>query len=337
VAHYSRILGTGKAVPARVVTNDDLAKVVDTSDAWIRERTGIQERRFLEEGRVTSDLCAEAALGACRAAALDPAALDCIIVCTVTPDMPMPATAVTVQQKIGACCAAFDMAAACAGFIYGMAAADAFIRAGSMKNVLVIGVEVLSRAIDMSDRNTCILFGDGAGAVVLGAVDAPAPPPGQHDPTLRAVLSTHLYADGAHADLLNIPCGGTAMPATPEALARREQYIRMQGKKVFTHAVKNISRASMTALEHNHCAAEDVDVVVAHQANLRILEAVSERVQIPLERFFLNIHKYGNTSAASIPIALDEAIQAGRVKQGDLVLMAALGAGFSWGSALVRM
>jgi 3-oxoacyl-[acyl-carrier-protein] synthase-3 len=337
MALYSRILGTGKAVPARVVTNDDLAKIVDTSDAWIRERTGIRERRFLEEGRVTSDLCAEAALAACRAAEVDPAALDCIIVCTVTPDMPMPATAVAVQQKIGAHCAAFDVSAACAGFIYGISIGDAFVRAGSMKRVLVIGVEVLSRIIDMSDRNTCILFGDGAGAAVLGAVDGPPAVDGRHDPALHGILSTHLFADGAQAGLLNIPCGGTAIPPTPEALARREQFIKMQGKAVFTHAVKNISRASMTALEHNHYTAKDVDLVVAHQANLRILEAVSDRVQIPLERFFLNIHKYGNTSAASIPIALDEAIQAGRVKSGDLLLMAALGAGLSWGSALVRM
>jgi 3-oxoacyl-[acyl-carrier-protein] synthase-3 len=337
LARYSRILGTGKAVPARVVTNDDLAKIVETSDAWITERTGIKERRFLEEGRVTSDLCAEAALGACRAAEIDATTLDCIIVCTVTPDSPLPATAVTVQQKIGARCAAFDMAAACAGFIYGMAVADAFIRAGSMKRVLVIGVEVLSRTIDMSDRNTCILFGDGAGAAVLGAVEGPPAIEGKHDSSVRGVLSTHLYADGAQAGLLNIPCGGTAIPPTPEALARREHYVKMQGKAVFTHAVKNISRAALTALEHNHHTAEDVDVVVAHQANLRILEGVSERVQIPLDRFFLNIHKYGNTSSASIPIALDEAVQAGRVKAGDLVLMAALGAGFSWGSALVRM
>ena len=323
----SRILGTGKAVPNRVVTNDDLAKIVETSDAWITERTGIKERRFLEEGRVTSDLCAEAALGACKSAEIDPANLDCIIVCTVTPDSPLPATAVIVQQKIGAKCPAFDMAAACAGFIYGMAVGDAFIRAGTMKRVLVIGVEVLSRTIDMSDRNTCILFGDGAGAAVLGPADGDG----------RGILSTHIYADGAQAGLLNIPGGGTAIPPSVESLARRDQYVKMQGKAVFTHAVKNISRASMTALEANGVKAEDVDVVVAHQANLRILEGVADRCQLPLSKFFLNIHKYGNTSSASIPIALDEAVRAGRVQPGNLVLMAALGAGFSWGSALVRM
>jgi 3-oxoacyl-[acyl-carrier-protein] synthase-3 len=334
VALYSRILGTGKAVPHKVVTNDDLAKIVETSDAWITERTGIRERRFLEEGRVTSDLCAEAALGACKAAELDPSQLDCIIVCTVTPDSPLPATAVTVQQKIGAKCPAFDMAAACAGFVYGLAMADAFIRAGSMKRVLVIGVEVLSRIVDMADRNTCILFGDGAGAAVLGGVEGPTD---RKDRGARGVLSTHIYADGAQAHLLNVPAGGTAIPLTAETIDRREQFIKMQGKAVFTHAVKNISRASLTALEHNGYSAGDVDIVVAHQANLHILEAVSDRCGIPLDKFFLNIHKYGNTSSASIPIALDEAVQSGRVKAGDLVLMAALGAGFSWGSALVRM
>ncbi len=329
----ARILGTGKAIPGRVVTNDDLSRLVDTSDAWITARTGIRERRFLEDGRTTSDLCAEAALAACQAADVPPASLDCIIVCTVTPDMPLPACAVAVQQKIGASCAAFDLAAACAGFIYGLGVAEGLLR-GSMKRVLVIGAEVLSRTVDMSDRNTCILFGDGAGAVVLGAIDGPDD---VRDPAARGVLSTHLYADGAQEGLLKIPCGGTAMPSTAETLARGDQYIKMMGKAVFTHAVKNISRASQVALEHNGFSAAEVDVVVAHQANLRILEAVAERVAIPLDKFFLNIHKYGNTSSASIPIALDEAVRAGRIHQGQLVLMSALGAGLSWGSALVRI
>ncbi len=330
----TRILGTGRGGPLAVVTNDDLAKIVETSNEWIVARTGIEERRFLEDGRVTSDLCTEAALLACQQADIAPDALDCIIVCTVTPDSPLPATAVIVQQKIGARCPAFDIAAACAGFIYGMGVADAFIRAGTMKHVLVIGVEVLSRSINMADRNTCILFGDGAGAAVLGPVDGPDD---AHSPEARGVLSTHLYADGAQAPLLGIACGGTAMPASPEAFARGDQFVKMQGKAVFTHAVKNISRASIAALEHNGFGAADVDVVVAHQANLRILEAVAERVHIPLAKFVLNIHRYGNTSSASIPIALDEAVREGRVKPGQLVLMSALGAGLSWGSALVRM
>ncbi len=330
----TRILGTGKAVPSRVVTNDDLAKIVDTSDEWIVERTGIKERRFLEEGRATSDLCAEAALLACKAAEVTPQSLDCIIVCTITPDSPLPACAVSVQQKIGASCAAFDMAAACAGFVYGMTVADGLIRAGGMKRVLVIGVEILSRVIDMKDRNTCILFGDGCGAAVLGPADGPDD---IRDPAARGILSTHLFADGAQMPLLNIPGGGSAIPSTPESLARGDQYVKMQGRLVFSHAVRNISRASEIALEHNGFSKDEVDVVVAHQANLRILEGVAQRVDIPIEKFFLNIHKYGNTSSASIPIALDEAVESGRVKPGSLVLMSALGAGFSWGSALVRM
>ena len=334
MAIRTRILGTGKALPSRVVTNADLAKIVETSNEWIVERTGIEERRFLEEGRTTSDLCAEAAMIACRAAEVDPTALDCIIVCTITPDSPLPATAVTVQQKIGANCAAFDMAAACAGFIYGLSVGDAYIRSGTMKRVLVIGVEVLSRVSDMTDRNTCILFGDGAGAVILGASEGPED---SKDRNARGVLSTHIFADGAQAPLLNIPNGGTTHPLTAENIGDRGQYIKMQGKAVFTHAVKNISRASVIALEHNGYTAAEVDVVVAHQANLRILEGVANRTGLPLAKFFLNIHKYGNTSSASIPIALDEAVRAGRIQPGQLVLMAALGAGFSWGSALVRM
>ena len=330
----SRILGTGKGVPSRVVTNEDLAKVVDTSDAWIVERTGIRERRFLEEGRVTSDLCAEAALAACRSADISPASLDLIIVCTVTPDSPLPATAVIVQQKIGASCPAFDMAAACAGFIYGLSVADAMIRAGTMKHVLVIGTEVLSRTIDMQDRNTCILFGDGAGAAVVGPVDSVED---VRDPAARGIFSTHIYADGSAAQMLCIPGGGTAIPPSKESLERRDNFVKMQGKQVFSHAVKNISRAALTALETHGYRASDVDVVVAHQANLRIVEAVAQRIEVPLDKFFLNIHKYGNTSSASIPIALDEAREAGFVRPGQLVLMAALGAGFSWGSALVRM
>jgi 3-oxoacyl-[acyl-carrier-protein] synthase-3 len=330
----SRILGTGKAVPSRIVTNDELSKVVDTSDAWITERTGIKERRFLEEGRVTSDLCAEAALLACKSAEIDASTLDLIIVCTVTPDSPLPATAVYVQQKIGASCPAFDMAAACAGFIYGLSVADAFIRAGTMKRILVIGTEVLSRTIDMTDRNTCILFGDGAGAAIIGPIDTADD---VRDPAARGILSTHIFADGAQAGLLGIPGGGTAIPPSIASLERRDNFVKMNGKGVFAHAVKNISSAAKLALEHNGYQASEVDVVVAHQANIRILESVAQRLEVPLEKFYLNIHKYGNTTSASIPIALDEAVQAGRVKQGDLVLMAALGAGFSWGSALVRM
>jgi 3-oxoacyl-[acyl-carrier-protein] synthase-3 len=322
----ARIAGTGKAVPDKVLTNDDLSKMVATSDEWINARTGIRERRILEEGRTTSDLAAEAGRRACETAEIDPREVDCIIVATISPDMPMPAVAVTVQQKIGAgACAAFDVSAACAGFIYGMSLADAFIRVGQFKRVLVIGVEILSRLVDWTDRNTCVLFGDGAGAALfVPSTDE------------RGILSTHIFADGSGLPFLNIPGGGSAEPTTLKTVENKRHLVKMQGKPVFTHAVKNISSAAKTALEANGKKPEDVDVVVAHQANLRILEAVAERVGIPLEKFFLNIHKYGNTSSASIPIALDEAAREGRVKPNDLVLMAALGAGLSWGSALVR-
>jgi 3-oxoacyl-[acyl-carrier-protein] synthase-3 len=323
----SRIAGTGKGVPTKVLTNDDLSKMVETNDEWIRERTGIRERRILEEGRSTSDLCAEAAKSALQAAEIEAKDVDCIIVATISPDMPMPAVAVTVQQKIGAgACAAFDISAACAGFIYGLSLADAFVKTGQFKRVLVIGVEVLSRLVDWTDRNTCVLFGDGAGAVVMV--------PSNDD---RGILSTHIFADGSGMPYLNIPAGGSMEPASVKTVEQKRHFVKMNGKPVFTNAVKNISAASMTALEHNKVTGAELDWVVAHQANLRILEAVAERTHIPLSKFYLNIHKYGNTSSASIPIALDEAVREGKIKANDLILMSALGAGLSWGSALVRL
>jgi 3-oxoacyl-[acyl-carrier-protein] synthase-3 len=314
-------------VPTKVLTNDDLSKMVETNDEWIRERTGIRERRILEEGRSTSDLCAEAAISALKAAEIEAKDVDCIIVATISPDMPMPAVAVTVQQKIGAgACAAFDVSAACAGFIYGLSLADAFVKTGQFKRVLVIGVEVLSRLVDWTDRNTCVLFGDGAGAVVVV--------PSNDE---RGILSTHLFADGSGMPYLNIPAGGSMEPASVKTVEQKRHFVKMNGKPVFTNAVKNISAASMTALEHNKVTSDQLDWVVAHQANLRILEAVAERTHIPLSKFYLNIHKYGNTSSASIPIALDEAVREGKIKSNDLILMSALGAGLSWGSALVRL
>jgi 3-oxoacyl-[acyl-carrier-protein] synthase-3 len=321
----TRILGTGKAVPEKVLTNADLEKMVDTNDQWIVERTGIRERRILEEGRTTSDLAAEAGKAALAAAEIPASQLDAIICCTISPDMPLPACAVTVQQKLGATCAAFDMAAACAGFVYGLAVADGLMRTGSFKKILVIGVEVLSKVVDWTDRNTCILFGDGAGAVVVGASEGE-----------RGILSTHIYADGAQMPLLNIPGGGVSCPASVKSVESKQHLVKMNGKGVFVHAVRNISKASMVALETNGMTADDVDLVVAHQANLRILEGVAEKTKLPLSKFYLNIHKYGNTSSASIPIALDEAVREGKVKPNDILLMSALGAGLSWGSALVR-
>lgn len=324
----SRIVGTGRGVPPKVLTNADLEKMVDTSDAWIVERTGIRERHILDPGLAGSDLAAEAGREACRKAGVDPATLDCVIVATVTPDHPFPATAVFVQKKLGvpAGTAAFDLSAACAGFLYGVGVADGLIRGGQFKRVLVIGMEILSRIVNWRDRNTCILFGDGAGAVVMTAETGER----------RGILSTHLHADGNLTDLLLIPAGGTREPLTPEAMAQNRQYVHMNGREVYRHAVKLMSAAAHEALAANAVKADDVTWVIAHQANIRILEAVSDRVAIPMSRFYLNIERYGNTSSASLPTALDEAVEANAVKAGDLLLFCALGGGLAWGSALVR-
>jgi 3-oxoacyl-[acyl-carrier-protein] synthase-3 len=324
----SRIAGTGRALPPRVLTNHDLEKMVDTSDAWIVERTGIKERRVLDQPLATSDLATEAGLRACKAAGIDPATIDCIIVGTVTPDMPFPATATFVQKKLGARPggAAFDLSAACAGFLYGLAVADGFIGRGMFQRVLVIGVEILSRIVDWTDRGTCVLFGDGAGAVVL----VPEKEEG------RGLLSTHIHADGNYTDALCIPAGGTKTPLTPDLVAAKQQFVKMNGREVFRHAVRNMASASLAALDANGLKAADVNWVFAHQANLRILEGVAERVGIPLERFFLNIEKYGNTSSASLPIVLDEAVEQGKLRAGDIVLFSALGGGLAWGAAVMR-
>jgi 3-oxoacyl-[acyl-carrier-protein] synthase-3 len=322
----ARIAGTGRSLPEKIVTNVDLEKIVDTSDSWIRERTGIHERRLLEPGRFTSDLAAEASRQACEAAGVLVAEVDCIIAATVTADMPMPSAGVVIQHKLGLVgVPAFDVAAACAGFLYGLTVGEAFIRGGQFKRVLVIGVEALSRMVDWRDRNTCVLFGDGAGAVLL------VPESGD-----RGILSTRLFADGAQADILNIPGGGAQRPATAESVAENLHVVKMNGREVYRHAVRNLSQASLAALESANLRADQVDWVVAHQANLRILEGVSERVAIPMDKFYVNIHKYGNTSSASVPIALDEAVRQGSIKPGQTVLMTALGAGLAWGAAAIR-
>ena len=323
----SRIVGTGRATPEKVLTNDDLSRMVDTSDAWIRERTGIRQRHILEPSRAASDLAADAGRAACARAGVDPATVDCIIVGTVTGDCPFPATATFVQKKLGAApggCA-FDLSAACAGFLYGVSIADSFIRTGQFKRVLVIGVEVLSRIVDWTDRSTCVLFGDAAGAVLMMAADGPA-----------GMLSTHLFADGSLTEILWQPVGGSREPMTPEALAARRNFVKMNGREVYKHAVRNMAAGARIALEANGLTAPDVTWVIAHQANLRILEGVSERVGIPMERFFTNVDRYGNTSSASVPTALDEAVEQGQVKPGDILLFAALGGGLAWASAVAR-
>ena len=302
--------------------------MVDTSDEWIVSRTGIRERHILDPSLAASDLATEAGRKACAAAGVSPAEIDCIIVGTVTGDCPFPSTAVFVQKKLGAIAGgcAFDLSAACAGFLYGLSLGDNFIRRGQFRRVLVVGVEVLSRIVDWQDRSTCVLFGDGAGAVLLGA---------ESDPN-RGVLSTHLFSDGNYTETLLQQAGGSREPITPDAIAAKRHLVKMNGREVYKHAVKNMAQASKLALETNSLTSDDVTWVLAHQANLRIVEGVSERVGIPLDRFYLNVERYGNTSSASVPTALDEALELGKIKIGDLLLMTALGGGLAWASALIR-
>lgn len=324
----SRILGTGHYTPEKVVSNFDLEKIVETSDEWITERTGIRRRHVAADHEVTSDMAANAARRALEAAGITAADIDMIIVGTISGDSPMPACAVHVQQKIGAPnVPAFDLSAACAGFVFGLRIADQFITTGAARRILVIGVELLSRLLNWQDRTTCVLFGDGAGAVVLGPSDGDG----------RGVLASRIFTDGSLAPALTIPGGGSAEPMTDERLAAKRNKVHMNGKEIFRTAVKNLSSASMGVLEEAGLSGSDVDWVVAHQANLRILTQVSDRVAVPMERFIINIEEYGNTSSASIPIALDEGVRDGRIKPGQTILMCALGAGISWGAALVRM
>jgi 3-oxoacyl-[acyl-carrier-protein] synthase-3 len=324
----SQIIGTGAYAPEKVLTNLDLARMVDTSDEWIRERTGIKERRIARDGEAASDMAYEAARRALDAAGMSASELDMIIVGTVTGDVPMPACAAILQRKLGVTSIpAFDISAACAGFIYGLSIADQFLRTGARKRVLVVGVELLSRVLNWQDRVTCVLFGDGAGAAVLAPADGDG----------RGVLSTRLYTDSSLVDSLCIRAGGSREPLSAEALAEQRHKVFMVGSDIFKIAVKNLTSASRAALDGAGFAPNDVTWVVPHQANLRIIAQVALRLDIPLERFVLNIERYGNTSSASIPLALDEAVRDGRIKRGDTVLMCALGAGISWGSALVKM
>lgn len=325
-------LGTGSAVPDKILTNDDLSKMVETSDAWIRERTGIGARRVVEKGQAASDLATAAGRRACEAAGIAPSEIDCIICATISADMPLPSCAVMIQRKLGAApgCPAFDLAAACGGFLYGMAVAEGLLRSGTYRRILLVGVEVLSGYVDWSDRNTCVLFGDGAGAAVLALADDEKQAEG------RGVLSVHLFADGGQADALKIPAGGSLHPASAETLSTKMHHIQMNGRAIFSHAVRNLSSACWAALRQQDLKPQDIDLVVAHQANLRILEGVAERLGLSMDRFFINIDRYGNTSSASVPIALDEAVRAGKVKPGDRLLLCALGAGLAWGAACVR-
>ena len=323
----TRILGTGSYAPARIMTNADLEAMVATTDEWIRQRTGIRERHIAAEGEHTSDMAVAAARAALTMAGTEPSELDMIIVATISADMPMPSCAVLVQAKLGAKKAfAFDLSAACAGSLYGMTIADQFIRSGSAKRVLVIGAELLSRLVDWTDRSSCILFGDAAGALVLGPSDDPK----------RGLLSAHLHSDGEAADILAIRGGGSRYPASTDVLDAKMHKIAMAGREVYKYAVRVLPDALMEAFAANGVAPKDIDHVVSHQANQRIVESVLDRVGIPLGRCWMNLDRYGNTSSASLPLSLDEANRAGRLKEGDLIAMMAIGAGMAWGSALMR-
>jgi 3-oxoacyl-[acyl-carrier-protein] synthase-3 len=315
-------------LPAKVVTNVELEKTVDTTDQWIAGRTGIRQRHVAAADEATSDMATKAARHALEAAGILATDLDMILIGTISPDVQLPATAMFVQRNLGARpdCPGFDLAAACAGFIYGLSVADAFVRTGMARYVLVVGVELLSRLVDWNDRNTCVLFGDGAGAVVVGGSDDPE----------RGILSTHLFADGSQIEALYIPAGGTRLPITAELIAQREHLVHMSGREVFKYAVKALSSSSEIAIKANGFTPADVDWLIPHQANLRIIEAVIQRSGIPKERCFINIEKTANTSSASVPIALDQAVRMGKVQPGNNVLFCALGGGFAWGSAMVR-
>ncbi|MGH2663001.1 MAG: beta-ketoacyl-ACP synthase III [Actinomycetota bacterium] len=322
---FAQIAGVGSALPERVVTNDDLARIVDTTDQWIHSRTGIRSRRFAGEGETASTLAADAGARALQAARLDPASVDLTVVATVSGDQPLPSTAAFVQDRLGITGAAFDLAAACAGFIYATQVGAAQIATGGAETVLVIGTEVLSRFLNFDDRTTCVLFGDGAGAAVLV--------PGQ-DP---GVMGSILENDGRHAHLLEIPAGGSRAPASPDTAARGEHKIRMaDGREVFKRAVVGMADVCSRLLEKTGLAPDDVSLLVPHQANGRIIRAVAERLSFPQERVFVDLEMVGNTSAASVPIAMDHAWRAGRLAPGDVVLTVAFGAGLAYGANVLR-
>jgi 3-oxoacyl-[acyl-carrier-protein] synthase-3 len=313
-------------VPAKILTNQDLEKLVDTSDEWITTRTGIKERRLAAKNEFTSDLAAQAALRAMQKAGVVAEQIDLIIVATITPDMPFPSTACLVQRKIGAHRAAgFDLEAACSGFIYGLEIAQQFIMSRTYDTVLVIGAEKLSSIVDWKDRNTCVLFGDGAGAAVL-----------QNRPNAHGLLTAVMGADGRKSDLLFMAGGGSRCPATTESVASGMHYLRMEGKETFKSAVQAMQTAAEEALRRCDLDITRIKCVIPHQANRRIIDAVAQRIGAKPEQIFVNLHKYGNTSAASVAIALDEAVASGQVQRGDLILMVVFGAGLTWGAAVIE-
>ena len=322
----ARIIATGSYAPEKVLTNSDLEKMVDTSDEWITERTGIKERRIADEKQAASDLAYVAAREALKGSGLKAKDIELIIVATVTGDMSLPATACILQDRLEAKrAAAFDVNAACSGFIYGLAVANAFIRSGAYRRVLVVGAEVLTKFTDWEDRTTCVLFGDAAGAAILEAVNED-----------RGILCTKIHSDGSMWDLLHTPGGGSRYPASKETLRKKQHFIKMKGNETFKVAVRTLEGLVLETLDENKLKPSDLSLLVPHQANLRIIQATASRIGLPMDKVAVNLDRYGNTSAASIPLALDEAIRSGRVRDGDYILLEAFGGGLTWASALIK-
>ncbi|EEY35859.1 beta-ketoacyl-ACP synthase III [Pseudoleptotrichia goodfellowii] len=318
------ILGTGSYLPEKVMTNDDLSKFVDTNDEWIRTRTGIRERRIAAENEATSDLAYKAAEKAIENAKIDKNEIDLVIVATMSPDHITPATAAIVQDKLGINAAAFDLSAACTGFVYAFTTGYSFVKSGIYKKVLVIGAETMSRILDWEDRTTCVLFGDGAGAVVLGQIEN------------GGYIASHLVSDGSGAEDVIIPAGGSRNPVSKEEIDKREIYFKMKGSDVFKFAVRAFPETVENVLAQGNTTADDVDMFIPHQANIRIIESIAKRFKQPLDKFYVNLQRYGNTSGASIPLALDEANKEGKLKKGDKVVMVGFGGGLTYGSILLE-
>ncbi|MBF0343739.1 MAG: ketoacyl-ACP synthase III [Nitrospirae bacterium] len=322
----SRIISTGSYLPERILTNKDLEQIVNTSDQWIIERTGISERHIASESETASDMAAQAARRAIERAGIGVDSIDLIIMATITGDMPVPAAACFLQRNIGAKnAAAFDINAACSGFLYALSVANAYLLTGLYKRILVVGSEVLTKFTDWQDRNTCVLFGDGAGAVIL------EPGHGQN-----GILCVDIYSDGTMAELLHMPGGGSKHPPTEDTISNRMHYIKMKGNETFKVAVRTLEKLVVDALAKNDLKPSDLSLLIPHQANMRIISATADRLGIGLDKVMINLHRCGNTSAASVPIALDEAVVSGRVKTDDLIMLEAFGGGLTWASALIR-
>ncbi len=322
----AKIIATGSYVPENKLTNFDLEKMIDTSDEWITERTGIKQRSIAGDDQSTSCLAYEASRNALKQADIKAKELDLILVATVTGDMPIPSTACLLQNRLEAKkIAAFDINAACSGFIYGLSVADSFIKSGAYKRILLVGAETLSRFTDWEDRTTCVLFGDGAGAVILEATKSSS-----------EIISTHLYSDGSLWELLNLPGGGSKHPPSKETIDKRLHFLKMKGNETFKVAVRTLERLVKNTLKKNNLKPSELAAIIPHQANLRIIQATADRLGLSMDKVIVNLDKHGNTSAASIPIALDEAVQTGRIKEGDYILLEAFGGGLTWASALIR-